>query len=187
MKNLLLPLAALAALGTFAMPWAKNSPASAAPVAGPTASAPVFHCQVPCGVYGDKMRIDMLFEDLATIEKGMGQLQAMDADDSASKNQLVRWIMNKDEHAQAIQDRVAAYWLAQRIKLPKKGSDEAAMAKYHQQLELLHRMTVAAMKCKQTTDLAHVAALRTLGKEFSETYFSKEDLEHLKGHHWDGK
>ena len=55
------------------------------------------------------------------------------------------------------------------------------------QLELLHRITVAAMKCKQTTDTAHVATLRTLAHEFSETYFSKEDMEHLKEHSWDGK
>ncbi len=185
MKNLILPLAALAAIGSFAMPWATTS--APQPKLATRASAPLFHCQVPCGVYGDKMRIDMLFEDAATIEKGMGQLRAMDAEESPSKNQFVRWIMAKDDHAQKIQDTVAGYWMAQRIKTPKDTGDEAAMAKYHNQLELLHRITVAAMKCKQTTDTGHVESLRSLAKQFSETYFSADDLGHLKGHHWDGK
>lgn len=182
MKNLVLPLAALAAIGTFALPSAKPS----MPVAPVAATNPVFHCQVPCGIYGDQMRIAMLLEDAATIEKGMSMLQAMDLEEAPNKNQMVRWVMNKDEHAEQIQDTVSSYWLAQRIKTPA-GGDADAMAKYHHQLELLHRITVAAMKCKQTTDAANVATLRSLAKEFSETYFSKEDLEHLKEHSWDGK
>ena len=184
MKNLVLPLAALAAIGTFALPSAK--PAQPAQPAAPSATTSVFHCQVPCGIYGDQMRIAMLLEDAATIEKGMGMLQAMDLEESPNKNQMVRWVMNKDTHAENIQDTVSAYWLAQRIKTPA-GGDADAMAKYHKQLELLHRITVAAMKCKQTTDTAHVASLRALAKEFSESYFSAEDLEHLKEHSWDGK
>ena len=141
------------------------------------------HCQVPCGIYGDATRIDLLMEDASTIEKGMKTLNAMDAEESPSKNQMVRWIMNKDEHAQAIQDQVAAYWLAQRVKAPKDANDAAASEKYVKQLVLMHGLTVAAMKCKQTTDLAHVATIRKLALEFSETYFSKEDLEHIRSHH----
>ena len=140
------------------------------------------HCQVPCGIYGDSTRIDLLMEDAATIEKGMKTLNAMDAEESPSKNQMVRWIMNKDEHAQSIQDQVAAYWLAQRIKAPKDG-DTAASERYVKQLVLMHGLTVAAMKCKQTTDVAHVATLRKLALEFSGTYFSGEDLEHIRSHH----
>jgi nickel superoxide dismutase len=181
MKNLILPLAALAAIGTFALPSAKPTQ----PVA-PAAASSVFHCQVPCGIYGDQMRIAMLLEDAATIEKGMGMLQAMDQEESPNKNQMVRWVMNKDQHAENIQGTVSSYWLAQRIKTPA-GGEADAMAKYHKQLELLHRITVAAMKCKQTTDVSHVASLRSLAKEFSESYFSAEDMEHLKEHSWDGK
>ena len=39
------------------------------------------------------------------------------------------------------------------------------------------------MKCKQTTDMAHVAKLRMLALQLSELYFSAEDLEHIKSHH----
>lgn len=176
---LVLPCAVLAAGALQPSGSEALQPVTAAPS---PAVAPV-HCQVPCGIYGDKMRIDMLMEDAATIEKGMKMLQGMDKEESPSKNQMVRWVMNKDQHAQMIQDTVASYWLAQRVKAPKDASDGEARRKYLRQLELMHGITVAAMKCKQTTDLTHVQSLRRLGMAFSETYFSKEDLEHIKSHH----
>ncbi len=160
----LLPLAAVLA------------PASPAPAPTP------FHCQVPCGIYGDSMRIDMLMEDAATIEKGMKSILEIEKSGAANNNQMVRWIMNKDTHAQAIQETVASYWLAQRIKAPAAGADAAATEKYHGQLALLHGITVAAMKCKQTTDTSNVETMRRLAREFSATYFSKEDLEHMREH-----
>lgn len=177
MNPRLLVAAPLLALPLFALPTAPATPApaSAAPAAAP------FHCQVPCGIYGDKMRIDMLMEDAATIEKGMAQIGELSKGDPVNYNQLVRWVTTKDEHAQKVQQTVADYWLAQRVKAPADG-DEAAKTKYHRQLELMHGITVAAMKCKQTTDPAHVAKMRELAMAFSETYFSKEDLEHLKQH-----
>ena len=146
----------------------------------PDSAAPLRHCQVPCGVYGDKMRIDMIMEDCATIAKGMAQIAELGAQAPVNYNQVVRWVTTKDEHATRIQDQVAAYWLTQRIKAPQ---DEAGRAKYVRQLELMHGITVAAMKCKQTTDAAWVERIRRLTHEFAETYFSKEDLEHMKGHH----
>lgn len=159
-------------------------------VGGATASAvftgPPLHCQVPCGIYGDKMRIDMLMEDCATIEKAMTTLQAMDAEESPSKNQMVRWVMTKEQHAQSIQDTVAAYWLAQRIKAPKdfirKSGLDDGINKYYAQLKSMHQITVAAMKCKQTTDKSHVDALRKAANEFSAGYFTAEDLKHLNEH-----
>lgn len=155
--------------------------AAAAPrTAVAPAPAPV-HCQVPCGIYGDQMRIAALLEDASTIEKGMKLLNAT-GDDALNSNQTVRWVMTKDDHAQSIQDQVAAYWLAQRIKAPKAGASEGDVDRYHGQLELLHRITVAAMKCKQTTDAGHVAELRRLADAFSKTYFSAEELEHLREH-----
>jgi len=165
----LVPAAVVLSLGIAARP--------AAPLA---AIAPVPHCQVPCGIYGDSMRIDMLMEDCATIEKGMTQIREMEASATMNSNQMVRWILTKDEHAAKIQEQVTSYWLAQRIKAP---TDAAGREKYLKQLELMHGITVAAMKCKQTTDSANVEAIRKLALEFSGTYFSGEDLEHIRQHH----
>ena len=176
MKRTVLALALLTSVGVSAA-------ASLPQPAQPTRALP--HCQIPCGIYGDATRIDLMMEDAATIEKGMKTLMAMEAEESPSQNQMVRWVMNKDQHAQAIQDQVAAYWLAQRIKKPQDGSDAGARERYVKQLMLMHGITVAAMKCKQTTDVAHVAALREHALEFSATYFSGADLEHIRSHHGD--
>jgi len=175
LKHTLTPLILVAAAASFGF---------ALPVVTYLApSGPAPHCQVPCGIYGDRMRIDMLMEDAATIEKGMQSIAELEGSADHSPNQLVRWIMNKDEHAQAIQERTASYWLAQRIKAPKQSDDGKARAKYLRQLELMHGITVAAMKCKQTTDTAHVETLRKLALDFSATYFSSEDLGHIREHH----
>lgn len=146
-------------------------------------SAPV-HCQVPCGIYGDKMRIDMLMEDAATIEKGMKMIREADnLNNALQRNQTVRWVMNKDEHAQMIQETIANYWLAQRIKAPKEPDDTVAMEKYHKQLATLHKITVAAMKCKQSVNVAHVQDMKSKALEFSRMYFSEEDWKHIHSHH----
>lgn len=168
---------ALAAAWGLTTPEVAPSAVEAAPL--------VRHCQVPCGIYGDQMRIDMLMEDADTIEKGMKSMGELAAAESPNHNQLVRWVMTKDQHAQGIQDQVAAYWLAQRIKAPGDASDAAARDAYHTKLELLHGITVSAMKCKQTEDVAHVATLRKLALDFCASYFSKEDLEHIRAHHKD--
>jgi nickel superoxide dismutase len=141
------------------------------------------HCQVPCGIYGDQMRIGMLLEDAATIEKGMKEILTLQGEEKPNYNQIVRWVSNKDQHSQSIQDQVSAYWLAQRIKAPEAAGGEEARAKYLKQLELLHGITVTAMKCKQTTDVANVAAIRKQVNDFAATYFSAEDLAHINEHH----
>ena len=89
---------------------------------------------------------------------------------------------NANTKSLKIQDQVSAYWLAQRVKFPK---DEAGRAKYVTQLETMHQITVHAMKCKQTTDPAHVTALRNSMMAFADTYFSADDLKHIHEHHGD--
>lgn len=132
------------------------------------------HCQIPCGIYNDQLRIEMIREDATTIEKSMNEIVKLSKESPVNYNQLVRWVTNKDDHATKIQDIVSQYFLSQRIKPDQE--------KYHEKLALLHQIIVAAMKCKQTTDLSNVENLRELTTQFTRLYFSKEDLEHLKEH-----
>lgn len=169
----------LLAQATLAVSLLAAPPIDPAPAPAPVVAP--FHCQVPCGIYGDHLRVELLREHCTTIEKAMTQIEELGKSDSPNWNQLVRWITTKDEHAQKIQDQINEYWLAQRVKEPS-AEDEAKMGTYVRQLMLQHRMTVAAMKCKQTTDLAHVEKLRTSLDQFVDVYFSPEDREHLKQH-----
>lgn len=140
------------------------------------------HCEIPCGIFNDKMRIVMLLEDITTVEKSMNQITTLSASVPANVNQVVRWVMNKEEHCKKIQEIVTQYFMAQRVK-PAPESDAAAHKKYVKQLTTLHGILVHAMKAKQTTELAHIKTLRELVDEFAASYFTEEDYEHLKSHH----
>lgn len=124
------------------------------------------HCEVPCGIYGDQMRFEMMLEDTTTVRKAMDQINALSsADDALSKNQLVRWINNKETHAEKIQHIIAQYFMAQRIK--------ASNPKYVEQLTAAHTVIVTAMKCKQTVDVKNADALQQAITDFHKAYEAK--------------
>lgn len=134
------------------------------------AAAPVFgHCQIPCGIYGDDNRFATMLEDVTTIEKSMKQIVELSGQEKPDWNQLVRWVQNKEDHADKLTEVVTYYFLAQRIK-PSPEGDEKADKKYFAHLEHLHHIMVHAMKAKQTTDLSHVEALRKHIEAFHKSY-----------------
>jgi len=128
------------------------------------------HCEIPCGIYGDSLRIDLMEEHIRTIEKSMNQIIELSKEGDKNYNQLVRWIVNKEEHAKKLQDIVSQYFLHQRIK-PVDPENEEAYKKYVKHLTLLHELQVYAMKAKQTTDLKYIEKLRAALKEFEKAYF----------------
>lgn len=128
------------------------------------------HCEIPCGIYGDSIRIALLTEHIETLEKSMNQINELSKAGDKNYNQLVRWVVNKEEHAQKIQDIVSQYFLHQRIK-PVSPTEVEAYAKYTNQLALLHQLLVYSMKAKQTTDLEVIENLRTTLEKFSHSYF----------------
>lgn len=128
------------------------------------------HCEIPCGIYGDSVRIALIAEHIATIEKSMNQINELSKSEKPDYNQLVRWIYNKEEHAKKIQDIVSQYFLHQRIKMVDPENAEA-YAKYQKQLELLHGLLVYSMKSKQGTDLANIEKLRSTLSLFEKSYF----------------
>ncbi|MFH1862727.1 MAG: superoxide dismutase [Ni] [bacterium] len=131
------------------------------------------HCQIPCGIYDDKMRFSTLAEHITTIEKSMQQILELEKATPVNYNQIVRWVNNKDEHADAFAEIITYYFLAQRIK-PLGTQDEQASHDYGNKLALLHQMVFYAMKAKQTTDLGYVLKLRSLLDEFNQAYFGEK-------------
>jgi nickel superoxide dismutase len=139
------------------------------------------HCEIPCGIYDDPLRITLLHEHISTIEKSMKQITELSLAKDKNYNQLVRWINNKEEHADMLMRIVTQYFMTQRIKPPKSG-DKQQQAKYNKELSLLHKMLIHAMKAKQTTELEHCTALRTLVEEFKLSYLGtpKEEIMHTE-------
>ena len=116
------------------------------------------HCEIPCGIYDDEMRINMINEHITTIEKSMNQIMKIEKEKQHHSNQLVRWIMNKERHADEIQEIVTQYFMTQRIKTDTNS--------YEKKLGLLHQILIYSMQCKQTTDLANVNKLKDLVNDF---------------------
>ncbi|MCA9756997.1 MAG: superoxide dismutase [Candidatus Eisenbacteria bacterium] len=130
------------------------------------------HCQIPCGIYGDDMRFQMLDEHITTLEKSMAQIEEIGASGSPNWNQLVRWVENKDTHADEIASIVTEYFLQQRIK-PVEDQASPEFQKYVTELRYCHEILVHAMKAKQTTDHAHIEALRTLVHDLAHSYLGE--------------
>lgn len=131
------------------------------------------HCQIPCGIYNDEMRFMMMKEHIETIEKSMKQIIDLSKEPDRNANQLVRWVLNKEQHADELAEIVTYYFLTQRIK-PVNEDDAAAFEDYLFKISLLHKMLVVAMKTKQTTDLNNVEELRSLLQDFHNAYFGKK-------------
>lgn len=136
------------------------------------------HCQIPCGIYGDATRFTIIEEHITTIEKSMNQINELSGS-AENSNQVVRWVMNKDQHADEIAEIITKYFLQQRIKPEEAETDHASwMAK----VTACHHILVSSMKAKQTTDLEHVKALRKHLEDFRNAYFTEEELAHQKEH-----
>lgn len=111
------------------------------------------HCQIPCGIYDDHARVKLMLEDAATIEKSIKLISELSGKtDPQSQNQMVRWVMSKEEHAQNIIDTISDYFLTQRVKSKQKD--------YADRLVKHHTVIVSAMKAKQTADKKYALQLR---------------------------
>ena len=129
------------------------------------------HCEVPCGIYADQMRFEMMLEDTATIEKAMTNINELAGkNDGQSANQLSRWVATKEDHATKTQHVIAQYFMTQRLK---PSEDEAEQKKYIDQLTKAHAVMRAAMKCKQTVDVANAAAMKAAILSFHKAYTGK--------------
>ena len=94
-----------------------------------------------------------MLEDVTTIEKSIQLIATLSGKtDAQSQNQLVRWIMNKEKHAQNIISTISDYFLTQRVKPDQKD--------YAERLAKHHAVIVAAMKTKQNADPKYAAMLK---------------------------
>ena len=109
--------------------------------------------------------------------KSMNYIESNQSD-LEQQNQVTRWIMNKEEHAQEIQNIVSEYFLTQRIKL--KDDSKESKDLYHAQLTALHNILLDAMKCKQTINTNNTTSLLNNLNNFVNLYFDDHGKKHLR-------
>ena len=144
-------------------------------VGGTLALAPemvLSHCQIPCGIYDDPARVASLYEDATTIEKSVNEINTLnDKTDVQSRNQLVRWVNNKEEHAAKIITLMSEYFLAQRVKPVAPDAD--GYSAYLKELADHHAVIVAAMQTKQHAEAEYVTKLRAAIDKIAPYYASE--------------
>jgi nickel superoxide dismutase len=131
------------------------------------------HCQIPCGIYDDAARFTEMREHVATIEKSTNQIIALGRAESKDWNQIVRWVMNKEEHADELAQIVTYYFMAQRIKSPQGDAGDAEKQEYATRLSLLHQLLVESMNAKQSADLGQVKTMNALIDAFEKAYMGE--------------
>ena len=107
-----------------------------------------------------------------TVRKAMVQskdLHATAGSDLNAMNQIVRWITTKEEHCSKIITTVSEYCLCQRVKKDVFSSD----ADYVDALKAHHAVMQAAMKAKQSMDVAACDALDHAIEDFAKMYTPK--------------
>ena len=121
------------------------------------------HCQVPCGIYDDASRVQQMLEDVSTIDKAIDQIiQLNDKSDAQSAQQLVRWVNNKEIHAEKIITTISNYFLTQRVK--------PSAIDYLLRLSEHHRVILLSMKVKQKADAEVANDLRQAVEALSKYY-----------------
>ncbi len=130
------------------------------------------HCEVPCGIYQDELRVEMIKEHFQTIEKAMKQIAELQSEDDENYNQIIRWVNTKEYHANLIQEIAEQYFLHQRVKFADP-ADEEKYQKYITQLTSLHQLVVYAMKSKQGIDAENVEKMKKALSMFEDSYFGE--------------
>lgn len=117
------------------------------------ASSVSAHCQIPCGIYADAAEVAAITVDADTVIKACTMIEELAGKtDPQSAQQLVRWVTNKEAHAQAIIESISNYFLTQRVK--------ASQEDYATRLAEHHAVIVAAMKAKQSASVETAEALK---------------------------
>ena len=110
------------------------------------------HCQIPCGIYDDHAKVQAMLQEATTIKRATTFITDLaKKTDAQSQHQSIRWVMNKEKHAQQIISTISDYFLTQRVKEAHKD--------YVERLKKHHAVMVAAMKAKQNSNIKYAEAL----------------------------
>ena len=103
----------------------------------------------------------------------MNEIIKLSREGTKNYNQIIRWVQNKDKHADEASHIVTSYFMTQRLSEIDEGPSEQFKVYVHK-LSLLCQILRYTMKAKQTTDLTHIEKLRSLAADFRIAYFGSE-------------
>lgn len=125
------------------------------------------HCQMPCGIYHDDLVYDQVDQYVETMYKGLTMLNDSKFDTVHSKNEFVRWVINKEKSSDEVAQLLTSYFLQQKIKPGEEDTDK--------RLRLTHRLLVMLVLIKQNTD-------RKFVEDFSAEWDKFKLMFHIEGY-----
>lgn len=125
------------------------------------------HCQMPCGIYHDDIVYDQVDQYVETMYKGMTMLNDSKFDTVHSKNEFIRWVINKEKSSDEVAQLLTSYFLQQKIKPDEEDTDK--------RLKMTHRLLVMLVLIKQNTD-------RKFVEDFSAEWDKFKLMFHIEGY-----
>lgn len=125
------------------------------------------HCQMPCGIYHDDMVYDKIDQYVETMVKAMSKIKDNKFTTPAEKNELIRWVLTKDNLSDETAQLICSYFLQQKIKPGEKDTVK--------QLESAQRLLFLIVTIKQSADFKPVS-------DFAEEWEKFKLMFHIAGY-----
>ncbi len=104
----------------------------------------VAHCQMPCGIYHDNMVYDQIDQYAEAMYKAVSEISSNPANSPKDRNQLVRWVLEKEKESDVATHMITSYFLQQRIKPGEEGTIPKVVS--------AQKLLYLIVKIKQNTD-----------------------------------
>lgn len=124
------------------------------------------HCQLPCGIYHDDMVYEEIDQYVETMFKGVSVLDENKFSTPTEKNQIIRWIINKEESSNGIATRITEYFLQQKIKPGEEDTDR--------KLRSAHKLLFLLVQIKQNVSLKIIKDFNDEWENFKLLFHSKD-------------
>lgn len=146
----------------------------------PLSNALHAHCQMPCGIYHDDMVYDQIDQFVETVYKGISIINENKSSTPREKNEMVRWVVQKEKCCNEAAELITTYFLQQKIK---PGEDDTV-----KRLVSAHKLLFLMVAIKQNVDLEYVKQFNAEWERFKlmfhrDTYeceMAKKDFEQLE-------
>lgn len=125
------------------------------------------HCQMPCGIYHDDIVYDQIDQYIETMVKAVSKIKDSKFTTPFEHNELIRWVMTKDNMSNQTAELIMTYFLQQKIKPGEKDTPK--------QLESAHKLLFRIVIIKQTVDFKAVS-------DFAEEWEKFKLMFHIEGY-----
>jgi nickel superoxide dismutase len=125
------------------------------------------HCQMPCGIYHDDMVFAQVNQFVETMHKGISVINQSKFVSISDRNEVIRWVMQKDKDSDKMAELILTYFLQQKIKPGEPDTVKKLVAAHH--------LLFLLVAIKQNADLQMV-------KDFSKEWDKFKAMFHLEAY-----